>query len=169
MGFRIPIRTQLACAREAPGLKGGEGRGVRFETYLTEGKILNIIKNILSRFARLKPKDIEYQLQSGWYDLVSRAKKEGREKEMVIFINKTFHQHLRSLDDVNMRRIKLTIPEATILSTFLAGLLDYESIQDMANIISNIYSLFTSTSNIESFLYTICIAILALSIHYRHN
>jgi hypothetical protein len=159
----------LACAREAPGLKGGEGLGVRFETYLTEGKILNIIKNIFSRFARLKPKDVEYQLQSGWYDLVERARKEGREKEMVTFINKTFHQHLRSLDDVNMRRIKLAIPEATVLSTFLTGLLDYESVQDMSNIISNIYSLFTSTTNMESLLYTVCIAILALSIHFRHN
>jgi hypothetical protein len=142
---------------------------VRFQSYLTEGKILNVIKNILNRFSKLKPKDVEYQLQSGWYDLVERARKEGREKEMVSFINKTFHQHIRSLDDVNMRRIKLAIPEATVLSTFLMGLLDYESINDMSSIVGNIYSLFTSSTNIETFLYTICIGMLALSIHFRHG
>jgi len=138
---------------------------------LTEGKILNIIKNILSKFSKLKPKDVEYQLQSGWYDLVERARKEGREKEMVTFINKTFHQHLRSLDDVNMRRIKLSIPEATVLSTFpfLMGLLDYYSIRDMCDMVDNLYWIFTGSMNMSSFLYTVAVGILALSIYFRHR
>jgi hypothetical protein len=136
---------------------------------LTEGKILNVIKNILNRFSKLKPKDVEYQLQSGWYDLVERARKEGREKEMITFINKTFHQNLRSLDDVNMRRIKLAIPEATVLSTFLMGLLDYYSIKDMSDMIDNLYWIFTGSANLNTLLYTIAVGMLAMSIYFRHR
>jgi len=117
----------------------------------------------------LKPKDVEYQLQSGWYDLVERARKEGREKEMVTFINKTFHQNLRSLDDVNMRRIKLAIPEATVLSTFLMGLLDYYSIKDMGDMIDNLYWIFTGSVNTSTLLYSLAVGILALSIYFRHR
>ncbi len=60
-------------------------------------------------FAKLEPKDLQYQLQVGWYDFVDLARKQGREEKVLEFINKTFNQNLKTLDQVNLNKLKYTL------------------------------------------------------------
>jgi hypothetical protein len=82
---------------------------MRFEQYLLNEGISSIIANLLSRFAGMKPAQVKYHLNISWYDFVDTVRKRGNEREMVEFINKTFHQSIESLDDVNLQKLKLAM------------------------------------------------------------
>lgn len=74
-----------------------------------ENGISSIIANLLSKFAGIKPAQIKYQLKVNWYDFVDEIRKRGDEEKMIDFINKTFHQNIKSLDDVNLQKLKLAM------------------------------------------------------------
>jgi hypothetical protein len=82
---------------------------MRFENYLINEGISSIIANLLSKFAGIKPAQIKYQLKVNWYDFVDEIRKRGDEEKMIDFINKTFHQNIKSLDDVNLQKLKLAM------------------------------------------------------------
>jgi len=82
---------------------------MRLEKYLVNEGISSVIKNTFNMFAKLEPKDLQYQLQVGWYDFVDLARKQGREEEVLKFINRTFNQNLKTLDQVNLNKLKYTL------------------------------------------------------------
>jgi hypothetical protein len=82
---------------------------MRLERYLLDESFSSIINNVINKFSKMEPKEIKYQMKSGWYDFVDRIRANGNEQEMVDFINKTFHQNIKSLDDVNLNKIKMSI------------------------------------------------------------
>ena len=82
---------------------------MRLQRYMMDESLMSIIRNIFNTVSRVEKKDIDYQLKISWYDFVDRARKNGTEKQAVEFINRTFHQNIKSLDDVNLSKMKQAI------------------------------------------------------------
>ena len=82
---------------------------MRLQRYMMDESFSSIINNVINKFSKMEPTEIKYQMKSGWYEFVDRIRANGNEQQMVDFINKTFHQNIKSLDDVNLNKIKLTL------------------------------------------------------------
>jgi len=82
---------------------------MRLQRYMMDESLMSIINNVINKFSKMEPTEIKYQMKSGWYEFVDRIRANGNEQQMVDFINKTFHQNIKSLDDVNLNKIKLTL------------------------------------------------------------
>lgn len=80
---------------------------MRFENHLINEGFNSILSNFFNKMANTNLRQIEYQLKVNWYDFVDRVRENGNEDEMVRFINQAFHQNLKSLDDVNLSRLRL--------------------------------------------------------------
>jgi len=84
----------------------------RLEVYIHESKSMsqNIVNNFYSKVAKMSSSVLRYQVKIGWYDFVSRVRERGTEDKTLQFINSTFHVNLKSLDDVNLEKMKISLP-----------------------------------------------------------
>lgn len=70
----------------------------------------NLINNFYSKVSKMSSNVLKYQMRVGWYEFVDRVRERGNEDKTLHFINSTFHVNLKSLDDVNLEKMKISLP-----------------------------------------------------------